>query len=351
MPGQGTIVATGAIGYPPGLANVEPERLQRAGRAEGHDDDQHLRPPRDPGRGVGLVPAPHRPAAPGRGRLLRRACSRRSASRRWPRAATPRPPSRRPSRCPPPTTPAAAPVADAALLQAVQAATSLVKAHRMHGHLAARLDPLGSAPVGDPALDPETVSLTDELMRRIPASVLRVAVPGDTFADALPRLRDTYTGTIAYEIEHISDHEQRVWLRQADRVRQPTASRSTRRTQRRLLRPPVGGGGARELPAQGLPGQEAVLDRGPRRAGADARRDDRAGLGDGRARGGGGHGPPRAAQRAGAHRRAPVRDDPGRVRGRADPGGGHRGTRGRHRRREVPLRRQRAPTPRRRAAA
>ena len=35
--------------------------------------------------------------------------------------------------------------------------TSLVKAHRMHGHLAARLDPLGSEPVGDPALEPEPV--------------------------------------------------------------------------------------------------------------------------------------------------------------------------------------------------
>ena len=112
-------------------------------------------------------------------------------------------------------TPSASPVADASLLQAVQAATSLVKAHRMHGHLAATLDPLGAEPVGDPALDPATVNLTEELMRRIPASVLRVAVEGDTFADALPRLRDTYTGTISYEIEHISEHEQRVWLRQA----------------------------------------------------------------------------------------------------------------------------------------
>jgi 2-oxoglutarate dehydrogenase E1 component len=128
-------------------------------------------------------------------------------------------------------------VADAALLQAVQAATSLVKAHRMHGHLAARLDPLGSEPVGDPALEPATVGLNEELMRRIPASVLRVAVPGDTFAEALPQLRQTYTGTIAYEIEHISDHEQRVWLRQAIEsgiYRQPLEADERRRLLERL---------------------------------------------------------------------------------------------------------------------
>ena len=111
--------------------------------------------------------------------------------------------------------PAVAGIPDEGLLQAVQAATSVVKAFRMHGHLAADLDPLGTAPPGDPALDPETVNLTSRLMEQIPARVLRIAVEGETFADALPHLRETYCGTIAYEIEHISDHEQRVWLRQA----------------------------------------------------------------------------------------------------------------------------------------
>ena len=57
---------------------------------------------------------------------------------------------------------------DERLLQAVQAATSLVKAHRTHGHLAARLNPLGTEPEGDPALDPETVGLTPEIMGRHP---------------------------------------------------------------------------------------------------------------------------------------------------------------------------------------
>ena len=100
------------------------------------------------------------------------------------------------------------------LLQAVQAAVSLVKAHRMHGHLAAKLDPLDSDPEGDPALDPEPLGLTPELMAQIPARILRTHVPGATLADALPHLRETYCGTIAYEIEHISSHRQRTWLRE-----------------------------------------------------------------------------------------------------------------------------------------
>jgi 2-oxoglutarate dehydrogenase E1 component len=103
------------------------------------------------------------------------------------------------------------------VLGAVAAAMALVKAHRMHGHLAAHLDPLGSEPPGDPALEPERLipKLTPDLQARVPASVLRLYVAGATLAEALPRLSATYTGTIAYEIEHIADHEKRVWLRQA----------------------------------------------------------------------------------------------------------------------------------------
>jgi 2-oxoglutarate decarboxylase len=236
MPGQGTIVATGAIGYPPGLTTVDPDKLRELGVQkvmtmtstydhrviQGAESGAFLRRIEELLQGedgfyerifeaVGIAGVAEGPPS----------AAAVTAAEPVPAGAVP----------------AAAPVADAALLQAVQAATSLVKAHRMHGHLAAQLDPLGSPPVGDPALDPATVNLTEELMRRIPASVLRVAVSGDTFAEALPRLRETYTGTIAYEIEHISDHEQRVWLRQAiesGRYREPLPDEAKRQLLQRL---------------------------------------------------------------------------------------------------------------------
>ncbi|HMA43567.1 MAG TPA: 2-oxo acid dehydrogenase subunit E2, partial [Gemmatimonadales bacterium] len=99
-------------------------------------------------------------------------------------------------------------------LKHVAAAMGLVKAHRHFGHMAARLDPLGSEPPGDPSLDPVPLGLTPEVMARIPAEVLRIYVTGRTLAEAYPNLHDIYCGTIAYEVEHIGSHEQRVWLRQ-----------------------------------------------------------------------------------------------------------------------------------------
>ena len=96
----------------------------------------------------------------------------------------------------------------------VAAAMALVKAFRNFGHMAARLDPLGSEAPGDPALDPGPLGLTPEAMARIPAELLRIYVPGRTLADAYPRLQETYCGTMSYEVEHIGSHQERVWLRQ-----------------------------------------------------------------------------------------------------------------------------------------
>jgi 2-oxoglutarate dehydrogenase E1 component len=93
------------------------------------------------------------------------------------------------------------------------AAMSLVGAYRLYGHLGATLDPLGSAPPGDPALDPAFHGLTPEVMDRIPAGQLGVHVPGETLGEVLAALRRTYSGTIAYEVEHIGNHAERAWLR------------------------------------------------------------------------------------------------------------------------------------------
>ena len=131
------------------------------------------------------------------------------------------------------------PVSASALLDYTSAGTSLVAAYRTHGHLAARLDPLGTLAPDDPALHPEYHGLTEEAMRAIPARALRVYVDGETLWDVLPHLREIYCGTVAYEIEHLSSHEQRRWLREAIESRRfwvPTQVEEKRRLLIRLLR-------------------------------------------------------------------------------------------------------------------
>jgi multifunctional 2-oxoglutarate metabolism enzyme len=217
MSGQGTIVACGALAYPTEWAHATPERIRALGISkvmtmtstydhrviQGAESGSFLRRidqllqgedsfyesvATDLGLPEGVV------------------------ARAYPAAAS----------APPLSAITAGPAApaiervepDTELLQAVQAATSLLKAYRTHGHLAARLDPLGAEPKGDPAIEPENLNLTPELMSRIPASILRIGVEGETLLEALPRMREAYCGTIAYQIEHLSSHQQRVWLRE-----------------------------------------------------------------------------------------------------------------------------------------
>ena len=97
----------------------------------------------------------------------------------------------------------------------MQAATSLLKAYRTHGHLRGSPRPARQRAEGRPgARSPRTLNLTPELMAQIPASILRIGVRGETLLEALPRMREAYCGTIAYQIEHLSSHQQRMWLRE-----------------------------------------------------------------------------------------------------------------------------------------
>jgi 2-oxoglutarate decarboxylase len=248
MVGQGTIVATGSIAYPVGLGNVAEligaEKVMTMTSTYDHRIIQGAESGRFLQRveallqgeegfyealfadlGVALPALPPPPS----GKLTS-----------LPAAVDGGSPAVAASVAPPPVAaPSLSPVTETTeeLLQAVQAATSLLKAHRTHGHLAAHLDPLGRQPEGDPALDPEPLGLTPELMARIPAHILRMWVPGATLADALPHLRETYCGTIAYEIEHIASHRQRVWLRKAiegGEFRQPLTNEEQKALLKRL---------------------------------------------------------------------------------------------------------------------
>ena len=240
-----------------------------------------------------------------------------------------------------PQPPTAAPlkaVPSEELLQAAATANALVRSLRTHGHLAAHLDPLGSTPRGDPALDPQAIGLTTVLMAQIPSKLLHIFVPGATLAESFPRLRDTYCGTIAYQIEHIASHQVRRWLREkieSGAFRKPLG----RGRAARAADPPDRGRLARALHAQGLSRPAPVLDRGHRHDRADARRADPP-VGGRRRRGGRRrHGPPRPPERARPQPRPPLRDDLRRVRGRLDARGGDDDPAGRHRRRQVPPRR------------
>jgi multifunctional 2-oxoglutarate metabolism enzyme len=232
MTGAGTIIATGSIAYPPGLAKIGTvigaEKVMTMTSTYDHRIIQGAESGRFLARiedylqgedgfyedvfaslGVELGPPPSLPAP-----------AAAAAAAADATAAAP-----------------AVPVG-VELLQAVQAATALLKAFRTHGHLAARLDPLGSEPEGDPALEPEPLGLTPELMAQIPANILRMWVTGATLAEALPHLRETYCGTIAYEIEHIASHRQRVWLREhieSGAFRQQLTNEQRRKLLKRLV--------------------------------------------------------------------------------------------------------------------
>ncbi len=211
MNGQGTIIATGSIGYPVGLANIGEmigaEKVMSMTSTYDHRIIQGAESGRFLGRieeylqgehgfydsvfaslGMELGPPPPLPAP------VAAALAASSAGTS--------------------DVPLSGVGVGEEMLQAVQAASTFVGRVRSHGHLAARLDPLGTEPEGDPGLDPEALGLKPEIQARIPAKIFQMYVPGATLADALPHLRETYCGTIAYEIEHIASHRQRVWLRE-----------------------------------------------------------------------------------------------------------------------------------------
>jgi 2-oxoglutarate dehydrogenase E1 component len=105
-----------------------------------------------------------------------------------------------------------APPADAALLQKVAGAASLIQAIRDYGHLAVPLDPLGAPPIGAVELTPEFHGITEADLEAIPSSAF-----GDmrwpTAAGVVARKRTVYSSTIGFEVWHIGEEDEREWFR------------------------------------------------------------------------------------------------------------------------------------------
>src|SRR5437763_14643510 len=80
----------------------------------------------------------------------------------------------------------------------IVAASELAHAIRSRGHLGARLDPLGSEPLGDPALLTETHGINDEDLAQLPPDVVggHSAEGARNALEAIANLHSMYSGTI-----------------------------------------------------------------------------------------------------------------------------------------------------------
>lgn len=129
----------------------------------------------------------------------------------------------------------------------------LINAYRVRGHLIANLNPLGQDPGYHPELDPQTYGLTIwDLDRPFnPGNLGGIgAATGDgapvvslqdrwvTLRDILETLRHTYCGTLGCEYMHIQHPEQKLWLQrrmEPKEARGPFAPEVKKRILERLL--------------------------------------------------------------------------------------------------------------------
>jgi 2-oxoglutarate dehydrogenase E1 component len=97
------------------------------------------------------------------------------------------------------------------------AAARLARLVRELGHKSARLDPLGSDPPGDPALELSAHGLSVADLEALPPSVIGgpLAQGAANAAAALERLRRAYSGSVGYEDDHVQSSEEREWLRES----------------------------------------------------------------------------------------------------------------------------------------
>ena len=120
---------------------------------------------------------------------------------------------------PPDGAPASTPASDGVppAVEQVVAAVNLAQSIREYGHLGAQLDPLGSPPPSDPALAAEHYGLTEDDLRRLPASLVGgpIAAHAQNALAAIEELRAVYSARIGFDFDHLRKPEEREWLRAA----------------------------------------------------------------------------------------------------------------------------------------
>jgi 2-oxoglutarate dehydrogenase E1 component len=96
-------------------------------------------------------------------------------------------------------------------------AAKYIRSLRDFGHSAAQLDPLGSEPSGDPALDPAFHEISEEELYSMPSSIIGgpLAQRTETAGEAVQEMKRIYCSTTGYDFGHIHIPAERFWLRDA----------------------------------------------------------------------------------------------------------------------------------------
>ncbi|ULO07259.1 2-oxoglutarate dehydrogenase E1 component [Paenibacillus sp. 19GGS1-52] len=130
---------------------------------------------------------------------------------------------------------------DSAWLKKAVRASKLIANIRIYGHMAADIDPLErDHNAMEKWLNPETYELTREDLMALPATLIWENAPADVLTgwDAVHRMRQVYTQTIAYEFGHVHDERELGWLNhQAESASSPAPLNNTERKEllRRLI--------------------------------------------------------------------------------------------------------------------
>ncbi len=214
MPGQGAIIATGAIDYP-----AEYRALSEAARASlGISKVMMITCTYDhrviQGAESGLFLARLQALLEGADEFYQRLMHAMSLTAKPATWSTMPAPS-----VPPAATaqPAATPAVSAELVEKQGAVMHLIHMHRVRGHLMADLDPLGLMHREEhPELDPETYGLTtgdlDQVFTVGTLQVHRGSSHTATLREILEAIRKTYCGTLTCEFMHIQHPDQKQWL-------------------------------------------------------------------------------------------------------------------------------------------